>query len=183
MPMVPDCAKRNDRILLDVHRQENFLNEGRLRGIIDLAKNAHEYYGLPVEIIGFKRTITKLIEFGIDISPIKICQLMSFPDYIDKAYHSKLVISDSGTAQEELAFLKTPVIVPRDQTERKESMDHHCSKLLRNVGDPIDYIELFKSLEDLTFDVSWLGDGNTSEKIVQIIKLSIDQYSALYGNK
>lgn len=163
---VPQYKKLNNAILVDIHRPENFLSKERLEEIFKFINQCGAYYGVPVELIGFKRTMEKISEFHVDIGSVKVIDLMSFPDYINKAYHSRLVISDSGTAQEELAYLKTPVIAPRDFTERKESMDSGCSILLDVNNIPGD---IFSQVENLRFDTSWMGDGKTSDKIVEYI--------------
>ena len=55
---------------------------------------------------------------------------MSYRQYLDTVYHSKFIISDSGTAQEEPAIFRTPVLVPRDYTERPQSYHTFCSRKL-----------------------------------------------------
>ena len=86
-----------------------------------------------------------------------------------------MIISDSGTAQEEACLFKTPVIVPRDFTERPQSMKHNCSYLFNlNKFDycyrkSLQYIEnILKNRKNI--DVTWLGNGKTSNKIVEILK-------------
>ena len=89
-------------------------------------------------------------------------------------HHSKFIISDSGTGQEEPALLKTPVIVPRDYTERPQSMQNNCSFML-DVNTLSNQDESIIWLEDIFcgnkyIDSSWLGDGTTSTKIINILK-------------
>ena len=56
---------------------------------------------------------------------------MSYTNYMSAVYNSQFIISDSGTAQEEPALLGTPVLVPREFTERPESVEHKCSMMIR----------------------------------------------------
>ena len=63
----------------------------------------------------------KIEEYNVDLENVEIIPLMPYKDYIASVYHALCLVSDSGTAQEEPAFLKTPVIVPRDFSERPES--------------------------------------------------------------
>jgi UDP-N-acetylglucosamine 2-epimerase (non-hydrolysing) len=53
-----------------------------------------------------------------------------YTDYLNFVYNCKFIISDSGTSQEEPALLDTKVIVPRDFTERPESIENDCSFML-----------------------------------------------------
>jgi UDP-N-acetylglucosamine 2-epimerase len=91
------------------------------------------------------------------------------------------MISDSGTAQEEPALFNTPVIVPRDFTERPESVWSNCSFMIdvnssynATWGHAFSYINFILNNE-LKMDTQWLGDGNTSQLIVDKIK-------EIYGN-
>ena len=60
--------------------------------------------------------------------------LMPYEEYLTKVYHSKFIISDSGTGQEEPALLKTPVVVPRDFSERPQSYKNDCSFIFININ-------------------------------------------------
>jgi UDP-N-acetylglucosamine 2-epimerase len=95
--------------------------------------------------------------------------LMSFKEYLTTVYHSKFIISDSGTGQEEPALLGTPTIVPRDFTERPQSYEAYCSKkFIVEAPNHADVWEWVESLEvgRIRMDTSWLGDGTTSQQII-----------------
>jgi len=164
------CDKTNEFILLDIHRPENFKDSTRLNNIIEFANFCGEFYDKPVHMLNFKRTIKFINDFEIDLKNIKIIPLMGYKEYIEKSFNAKLIVSDSGTAQEEPCLLKTPVIVPRDFTERPESITHSCSIMLDVMNINKNYYEkVLLSSEDLTFDANWLGNGFTSEKICTIL--------------
>lgn len=177
-----DEEKSNDQILLDIHRPENFKYENRLRNILEFAKFCNDEYSIPVRMLNFGRTYkalknldintTELIEYGIDLT-----ELMSYKSFLYEQYHALFIISDSGTAQEEPAILQTPVIVPRDYTERPQSIDYGCSYML-NVNNPTNqdwlaaksWIDKKLYSKNNPIDASWLGDGETSSRIVRILK-------------
>jgi len=161
-----------DKILLDVHRPENFNYEVRLRNIIEMSNKLGEMYNIPVKLLSFKRTMDKIKEFKIDIGNIEVTNLMSFKDYTKEVYHSKFIISDSGTAQEEPSLLGTPVIVPRDYTERPESVDNKCSLMVDVNDGNIDLEKIVYWLDNdfNEYDTKWLGEGKTSDKIINILK-------------
>ena len=104
---------------------------------------------------------------------IKVIGLLPFKKYISEVYHSRFIISDSGTAQEEPALLDTPVIVPRDFTERPESMDNNCSFML-DVNTEYNYnwssSFAWLLLNSNNRRIEWLGDGTTSEQVIKILK-------------
>lgn len=171
---LPKEEKKNDKIILDIHRPENFKYMNRLKNIIEYANMMGDLYQLPVYLLGFRRTLEKLEDFNIDLKNIRIIDLLPFKKYINEVYHSKFIISDSGTAQEEPAILGTPVIVPRDFTERPESLEFQCSFMLdvnsvNNSWD--DSINWLNSRPIL--DTQWLGDGKTSDTIIKILNIKL----------
>ena len=102
-------------------------------------------------------------------------QLLPYKEYLETVYNSLFIISDSGTGQEEPALLKTPVIVPRDYTERPQSYESNCSFKLKindnenNFEDVFDWINKFIT-GDLKMGIEWLGNGETSKLVVEKIK-------------
>lgn len=171
-PIVKECLKirkKNNRILLDIHRPENFRYKNRLENILKYANTCIEKYEIPVYMLNFKRTTKKIKEFGLDLGKIKIVKLLSFKKYLKNVYHSKFIISDSGTGQEEPPLLKTKVIVPRDYTERPQSIENDCSYLL-NVNES-EFEESFNWLNsEYKGTTEWLGEGNTSKLIISEMK-------------
>ena len=168
----PDENKKNDRIILDIHRPENFKYKDRLENIIKYANYASKQFDLPVFMLGFGRTLGFIKEYNINLGDIQIIDLLPFKTYLNEVYHSKFIISDSGTSQEEPALLNTPVIVPRDFTERPESVDNNCSFML-DVNSDYNY-NWSSSLNWILSDsnnrkIEWLGDGTTSEQIIKIL--------------
>jgi UDP-N-acetylglucosamine 2-epimerase len=167
----PSTDKKFDRIILDIHRPENFQYKERLENIIQYSTKMSELYNLPVYLLGFKRTLEKIKDFNIELNGIQVIDLLPFKKYINEVYDSKFIISDSGTAQEEPAILGTPVIVPRDFTERPESVENGCSFMLdvNSINDTWnDSINWLNSNPEL--DDKWLGDGQTSDTIIKILK-------------
>jgi UDP-N-acetylglucosamine 2-epimerase (non-hydrolysing) len=162
--------KKKDTVLLDIHRPENFKYENRLRNIILYANKVIKDYDVKVKMLGFGRTLQKINEFGIDLGDIEVVDLMSFKDYTKEVYNSRFIISDSGTAQEEPALLGTPVVVPRDYTERPESVENNCSIMLDVNGTDWSTTESWLMVNCSKVDTEWLGDGTTSEKIIEILK-------------
>ncbi len=162
--------KTKDFILVDIHRPENFKYKQRLKNIIKFAKQCGRETDLPIKMLNFKRTLSCIKSFEIDLSDIEVVDLMSYKNYLKFQYDSLFMISDSGTAQEEPALLDTPVIVPRDFTERLQSVKANCSIML-NANDLNNADECLRwATNDKKMDISWLGDGETSENIIKILK-------------
>ena len=174
-PFIPDETKRNDMILLDIHRPENFKYKKRMEYIIQYANLCIEKYGVPVKMLNFGRTTKCMKEYGLNLGKVELVDLMAYKEYLNTVYHCSFIISDSGTAQEEPAIFNTPVIVPRDYTERPQSAEANCSYML-NVNTDDKFEESWNWLskienKELTMDVKWLGEGKTSDLILERLKL------------
>jgi UDP-N-acetylglucosamine 2-epimerase (non-hydrolysing) len=161
--------KRNSMILMDIHRPENFKYKHRLQRAIQFANQCSEKYRLPVKLLYFKRLADALQTFQIELGSVQMCPLLPYKEYLETIYHSKFIISDSGTGQEEPALLNVPVVVPRDFTERPQSYTHNCS--IRLDLEHENYEAVFEWLRQIeegkrVIDASWLGDGTTSKQII-----------------
>jgi UDP-N-acetylglucosamine 2-epimerase len=167
--------KKEDYILLDIHRPENFNDENRLRNILTFAELCSKWYEIPILMLEFRRTMAIISEKEIPLGSVKTIPLVGYKKFLELQYHSKFMISDSGTAQEEPALLDTPVVVPRNYTERPQSITNKCSI---HVSMDSDINTFFKSpfAIDRMFDrfkdkcINWLGSGNTSYEILYGIK-------------
>lgn len=164
--------KTQDFILMDIHRPENFKYANRLENAIMFGEYCSKYFGLPVKMLKFSRTMGCMKKYNISTNVINFIDLMSYKEFLQTQYDAKFLISDSGTAQEEPALLNTPVIVPRDYTERPESLYHDCSIML----DVNRFNEsLFEGVVSWVknkpiIDSGWLGDGKTADTVVDILK-------------
>ena len=160
---------KKSHILLDIHRPENFLYKERLEKIVKFANFCIKSTGTPVKMLNFGRTIQSIEEYNIDLGDIKVVDLMGYKEFVKFMQDSLFIISDSGTAQEEPAILQTPVLVPRDFTERPESYLFNCSKNLdlntENFNSCLSW-----ALNPGKIKCNWLGDGTTSSKIINILK-------------
>jgi len=172
---ITSIPKRNDMILLDVHRPENFKYPQRLRNIFKFANTCIEKYNLPVKLLYFKRLKDEIDKHSLELGNIEMIPLFPYKEYLETIYHCRFIISDSGTGQEEPGLLGTPVIVPRDFSERPQSYENNCSIKLcveEDMCNPEEIFNWISSIESgaIKINSSWLGDGNTSVLIVNEIK-------------
>ena len=173
-PFIPKEEKLNNMILVDIHRPENYKYKNRIENIIKYANECVTKYNLPVKMLKFFGTCKYINEFGIDLGNIEMIDLLSYKEYLKTIYHCKFIISDSGTGQEEPAFFKTPVIVPRDFTERPQSLEANCSYMLK-ADDLSNNDESHFWLNDIftqeiEIETEWLGEGKTSQYIIEELK-------------
>ena len=133
-----------------------------------------EKYQLPAKMLKFGRTVKAIDRMGLDLGKIELIDLMGYNDYMEAQYHSKFMISDSGTSHEEPALLNTPVVVPRLYTERPQSIENYCSVLLNTEEEDLSWEHSHLYLEkywngSIKPNLRWLGDGKTAERIVSIL--------------
>lgn len=180
LPQIISSESRRDLILVDIHRPENSKDLNRMRNILRYCQICRNKFKLPVKFLYFKRTHATL-ELLLTENPkamdgIEEIPLMSYINYMTSVYNSKFIISDSGTGQEEPALLGTPVIVPRDFTERPQSVVNGCSYMLavndlqpQELQNSFDWLDKVSSGKIIP-NIEWLGDGTTSTKIISILK-------------
>ena len=123
-------------------------------------------------MLDFGRTTRCINEYGLDLGKVEMVSLMAYKEYLHTVFHCKFIISDSGTAQEEPAMFNTPVVVPRDFTERPQSVAANCSFMLDvNRDSKIHFQESWYWVDkvddgQIKMDVSWLGEGDTSSLVM-----------------
>lgn len=172
---IKDFNVDQDRhILLDIHRPENFLYKDRMQNIIEYSNLLSTRFNIPIKMLNFKRTLQKINEFNIDLKNIELIDLMGYKNFITSMKNSKFIISDSGTAQEEPAILNKPVLVPRDYTERPESVENNCSIMIevdnsQNINKQIE--KTLNFLDNFNCNSKWLYTNEaTSYNIHKILK-------------
>ena len=138
--------------------------------ILNYANFCVSNFQLPVQMLSFNRTMEAIHKYNLDLGKIVVTPLMGYKYFIKAQQESKFIISDSGTAQEEPALLDIPVIVPRDFTERPESVENNCSFML-NLEAQNHQAASIKWLDsDRCCSVEWLGRGDTSENVLRFLK-------------
>ena len=114
--------KKNNYYVLSSHREENVEHEKNFQKLINIINYLSEILNHKV-VISVHPRVQKKIE-NIDISRNKnvfFSKPFSFTDYISLQVNSKLVLSDSGTINEEASILGFNAINLRNSHERPES--------------------------------------------------------------
>ena len=176
MTLVPSGPRPKDYLVADIHRNENLSTPAQYHYVLQFLNAVGERLDLPVKLVRFSRAQRLIDEHRLldGLDRIQVVGPFGFLKYLEFQYGSAAVISDSGTAQEECPLLGVPAIVPRNFTERPESVEFGNSILVgenRPLGDMVD--DSIKFLESYCIDpakIQWLGDGHTAERIVRILK-------------
>jgi len=123
-------------VLVTAHRQETVDVPERLEVICAGLQLIAAHFDLPVVWSVHPRTRTRLEARpgGLD-ERIQLHEPFGFAEFVKLESAARLVITDSGTVQEECSLLKVPAVTCRDTTERPETVE--CgSNVLSGVSDP-----------------------------------------------
>jgi UDP-N-acetylglucosamine 2-epimerase (non-hydrolysing) len=125
--------------LVTLHRAENVDDAQRLRSIVEGLDRLAAEFGAPVLISTHPRTADKLRQFGVQpTSPLlRLLPPFGFFEFVRLERHARLVLSDSGTVQEECAIFGVPNVTLRDVTERPETIECGSNMLTGTESDRI----------------------------------------------
>ena len=172
---------KNKFILVSAHREENIDNDKRFTLFIELLNELAFKYKCPIILSTHPRT-RKMIE----IKKIKLNKLvrllkpLSFTDYNKLQIESKIVLSDSGTINEESSILNFPALNIRESFERPEAMEEATVMMVgfnrEIIFTAIDLINNDLKIKKSSIKiVSDYNVSNVSKKVLRII-LSYTDY-------
>ena len=163
--------KKNDYILLTLHRQENVDDKYKFLNIFKTLEKISKKFNIKIIFPAHPRTqkIMKVLNL-LSNSNIKVIQPLNYINFLTLIKNSKLVITDSGGIQEESCTLKVPVITLRTSTERQETINMGA-----NILSKYDYLNIHNNINKiLKKNIKWkypYGKGNASKNIYNILKL------------
>jgi UDP-N-acetylglucosamine 2-epimerase (non-hydrolysing) len=165
---------KKEYFLVTAHREENVDYAEKLNGIINGLNLISDKYNLPIVYPIHPRTKKRLLEFSLwdklqKINNLKILEPLGFFDLLSLESNAKLVLTDSGGVQEETCSLNVPCVVLRDKSDRPESLYVGASVLAGCAPSKI-IASTELMLGAKKFWKNPFGDGDASEKIVNIIK-------------
>ena len=165
---------KNNYFLASIHREENLnsINFLRIAGILN---KLVEKYNLQIIVSTHPRTKKKIKELNYEFSEkIRFLKPLSFTNYINLQVNSKIVLSDSGTINEESSILNFPALNMREAHERPEAMEEGSVMMtgvnLERIIQAIDILSFQKRGSERTLKLVKDYDvDNASEKILRII--------------
>lgn len=164
--------KPKEYFLVTAHRSENVDIKERLKQIIDGLDLIGAEYNLPIICSIHPRTKSKLNLFGIapKNSNVILSDPFGFFDFVFLEKNAKLVLTDSGTVQEECCIFQVPTVTIRDTTERPETLE--CGS---NIISGLDAKRIQDCVKIMLSNQSeWelpigYNDLNVSDKIIKIL--------------
>lgn len=181
-----ECGKY---FVVSAHREENVDTPTQLLKLADSLNTIGAVYNRPVIVSTHPRTQLRINEQGIKFDKnIKLLKPLGFHDYNHLQKNAKVVLSDSGTINEESSIMNFPALNIRDAHERPEGMEE-ASVMMVGLGQE----RIIQALEILENQTS--GEGrllrsvndysmpNVSEKVVRIIQSYTDYVNRVVWKK
>lgn len=155
-------------IVMTLHRPSNVDEEESLKSLIDeIIANTKD---LPLVFPVHPRTAKLLKNLGISHDRLHMVEPLGYLEFNYLVERSKAVITDSGGITEETTVMGIPCMTLRNSTERPETIDIGTNELLGVNPKAIEpALEKLFSGQWKKGEIPEKWDGNTSERIVQII--------------
>lgn len=156
-----------DFVLCTIHRAENTDDQKRLRSIVNGLNEIASTVNIVVPL--HPRTMQIINQLSLPVE-FDIIEPVGYLDMLGLIQRCQLVMTDSGGLQKEAFFLNKYCITMRDETEWVELVENGYNFLVG--ADHVKMVQQFKELQAKTFkdSPSLYGEGNASQKIVQILQ-------------
>ena len=164
--------KKGGYFLVTAHRAENVDTGPRLGEILGGLRGVAARWKLPVICSVHPRTRAKLRQHGLKAGDarIKFMEPFGFFDFVKLEKNAKLVLTDSGTVQEECCLFRVPAVTMRDTTERPETVA--CGSNMVSKVNAVNILRCARSMADRAADWAF-PEGYTvpdvSERVVKFI--------------
>lgn len=157
-------------VAVTMHRAENVDDRTRLASLLQGLNDVARSLEVPVVVSVHPRTRARLREFGLNAGRLTLLDPLGFFDFIRLERDARLVISDSGTVQEECAIFGVPNVTIRDVTERPETIE--CGSNILSGSAPADLLRAvdvaLQGGHDWTAPPEYLVD-NVSRTVAKIL--------------
>lgn len=165
---------KNNFFVVSCHREEIIENKILFTKFIDILNFLAKHYKLPIIFSTHPRTKEKLNKLKLKINNlVKIYDPFCFSDYIKLQKDSFIVLSDSGTINEEASILKLRAINIRTTNERPEAMEQAATIMvgidLNRILQSINILKNNKNSQLTINNVTDYFEDNFSEKVIKSI--------------
>lgn len=161
--------------VVSAHREENVDSPKQLAKLADSLNAVAQHYNLPVIVSTHPRTRNRIEVQGLKFHPnIQLLKPLGFHDYNHLQKNAKVVLSDSGTINEESSIMNFPALNLREAHERPEGMEE-ASVMMVGLGCEriMQALQILESQpsgdERLLRQVYDYSMPNVSDKVIRIV--------------
>ncbi|EKO3599080.1 UDP-N-acetylglucosamine 2-epimerase (non-hydrolyzing) [Vibrio metschnikovii] len=175
--------------VVSAHREENVDSPRQLAKLAETLNTVAEQYNLPVIVSTHPRTRNRIEAQGLKFHPnIQLLKPLGFHDYNHLQKNAKVVLSDSGTINEESSIMNFPALNLREAHERPEGMEEASVMMVglgvERVMQALQILESQPSGEErLLRQVYDYSMPNVSDKVVRIIHSYTDYVNRVVWKK
>tara|TARA_B100000963_G_C22625497_1_gene672110 strand:- start:766 stop:1899 length:1134 start_codon:yes stop_codon:yes gene_type:complete len=181
--------KHNNYFVVSAHREENINNEKNFTGLINSLNQIAEKFKLPIIVSTHPRTRKMIEKKKVNVnSLVKFLKPLGFIDYNALQKKSFVVLSDSGTINEESSILNFKALNIREAHERPEAMEEASTIMVglnpERILQGIEQLSDQKIHDERNFRlVNDYSMPNVSKKVVRVIISYIDFINRIVWNK
>ena len=171
------------------HREENINNKNNFNGLIDSLNKVAEKYNFPIIVSTHPRTRKMIEQKKVVVNPlVRFLKPLGFIDYNALQKKAFIVLSDSGTINEESSILNFRALNIREAHERPEAMEEASTMMVglnpERILQGIEQVKDQKINDERDFIlVKDYSMPNVSKKVVRVIISYIDYINRVVWNK
>jgi UDP-N-acetylglucosamine 2-epimerase (non-hydrolysing) len=114
---------RGQYLLATLHRAENVDSPEIFSGLCTALEQVAELFDMPLLLSVHPRIEQAISKLQFPSGRIRTVRAMPFFEFVRLEQNARLVLTDSGTVQEECAIFRVPVLTLRETTERPETVE------------------------------------------------------------
>jgi len=164
-------------IILNITSPENLRDKERLNNILTYAYYCGQQFQAPVRFLNSPEALARIDELDLSLLSVEVLDSISYKSHIRALAQSIFIISDSDDALYQAATHGTPITIPKDDVSFPQSVKHSCSFMVdvnsivnSNWRKSLDWVEATSP------DSGWLGDGKTSQNMVDSLKIIFNSF-------